>query len=276
MARKKRRRKVSRYTAATADRYELYEGSVYDPDADHDFLVRVYRRARKRRPLLLREDFAGTSKLSALWVERHRESRAWAVDLDPEPLAWGLEHHIDPLGDKAQRLIQIEDDVLKVRTPKVDVLTAFNFSYWTFEQRALMLEYFRKVHKVLNQDGMFVVDLMGGPGVQQECEESREEDGFTYVWEQEVMDAITHHMDCHIHFEFDDGTTVRNAFDYSWRVWSLAELRDIMLEAGFKQVDAYWEGSDKRGDGDGVFKKKTRAENEETWIAYLVAWKNKP
>ncbi|MHC4823043.1 MAG: class I SAM-dependent methyltransferase [Planctomycetota bacterium] len=277
MARKKRTKKAPRYTAETADRYELYEGSVYDPDADHDFLVRVFRTARKRRPLLLREDFAGTSKLSALWVERHRESKAWAVDLDPEPLAWGKEHHVEPLGEQAKRLKQLKENVLEVKTPKVDVLTAFNFSYWIFEERAVMLDYFQKVHKNLNKEGMFVVDLMGGPGVQSECEEPREEDGgFTYVWEQEVMDAISGHVNCHIHFEFEDGTKMRNAFDYSWRVWSLTELRDIMLEAGFAQVDVYWEGTDKHGEGDGVFKKKKSAENEETWIAYLVAWKTKP
>ncbi len=277
MARKNRRKKPSRYTAETADRYELYEGSVYDPDADHDFLVRVYRTARKRRPLLLREDFAGTSKLSALWVNNHRESKAWAVDLDPEPLAWGKEHHIVPLGEKAKRLQQIEANVLEVKTPAVDVITAFNFSYWIFEERALMLEYFRKVLAALDEKGMFVVDLMGGPGVQSECEEPREEEGgFTYIWEQEVMDAITHHVNCHIHFEFEDGTQLRNAFDYSWRVWSLAELRDILYDAGFEQVDTYWEGTDKNGEGDGVFKKKAHAENEETWIAYLVSWKKKP
>lgn len=277
MARKNRGKKTSLYTREGADRYELYEGSVYDPDADHDFLVKVYRSARKRRPILLREDFAGTSKLSALWVENHRETKAWAVDFDAEPLEWGKKKHIEPLGEKAERLIQLEEDVLKVKTPKVDVLTAFNFSYWIFEERAIMLDYFKKVYKALDKDGMFVVDIMGGPGVQQECVEPREEDlGFTYVWEQEVMDAITGHVDCHIHFEFEDGTEYRNAFDYSWRVWSITELRDIMLEAGFETTHTYWEGADKHGEGDGVFKKKKHAENEETWIAYLVAWKTKP
>jgi len=277
MAKKKRSKKAPRFTAATADRYELYEGSVYDPDADHDFLIRVFRTARKRRPLKLREDFAGTSKLSALWVEQHRESKAWAVDLDPEPLAWGKERHIEPLGEQKKRVKQLLENVLDVKTPTVDVLTAFNFSYWIFEERAIMLDYFKKAYAALDKEGMFCVDLMGGPGVQQECEEPREEDGgFTYVWEQEVMDAITGHVDCHIHFEFEDGSEMRNAFDYSWRVWSLTELRDIMLEAGFEQVDVYWEGTDKNGEGDGVFKKKKSAENEETWIAYVVAWKNKP
>ncbi len=274
MARKRTKKKASKYTAATADRFELYEGSVYDPDADHDFLVKTFKSYRKRRPLKLREDFAGTSKLSALWVANHGLTKAWAVDLDPDPLHWGFEHHIEPLGDDSKRIVQLEENVLDVKTPKVEIITAFNFSYWIFEERALMLKYFKKVHADLEKDGRFVGDLMGGPGVQQPCEEDREEDGdFTYVWEQEAMDAITNHIDCHIHFEFEDGTKMKKAFTYNWRVWSLAELRDIMIDAGFKSVDAFWEGADKHGDGDGVFKKASSAENEDTWIAYLVAWK---
>ncbi|MCP4093761.1 MAG: class I SAM-dependent methyltransferase [Planctomycetes bacterium] len=274
MARKRKKKKASRFTAATADRFELYEGSVYDPEADHDFLVKTFQKRRKRRPLTLREDFAGTSLLSSLWIQNHGKTKAWAVDLDSAPLAYGKTKHIEPLGDNAERVVQLEENVLSVETPKVDVLTAFNFSYWIFEQRAVMLDYFRKVLGSLEDDGMFVVDLMGGPGVQQPCEEPREEDGgFTYVWEQEVMDAITHHIDCHIHFEFEDGTRMDKAFTYNWRVWSMAELRDIMLDAGFAKVDAYWEGTDKHGEGDGVFKKASNADNEDTWIAYLVAWK---
>ncbi|MGB0684980.1 MAG: class I SAM-dependent methyltransferase [Planctomycetota bacterium] len=273
---KKKRGKRKATIAETADRYELYEGSVYMPEADHDFLVETYRDAHKRRPLRLREDFAGTSQLSALWVDKHPDAQAWAVDLDPEPMAWGKARHIDPLGEKAERLLQLEENVLDVQTPQVDVVTAFNFSYWVFEERKLMLEYFRKVLAVLDEGGMFAVDLMGGPGAQSECEEEREEDdGFTYIWEQEVMDAITHHMECHIHFEFEDGSRMQDAFTYSWRLWSLAELRDVMYDAGFTRVDTYWEGTDEDGEGDGVFTRRKHAENEETFVAYLVGWKDR-
>ena len=274
MARKRTKKTVSLITAASADRYELYEGSVYDPDADHDFLVKTFQARRKRRPLTLREDFAGTSKLSALWIKNHGKTKAWAVDLDSEPLRWGYERHLEPLGEVGKRVVQLQENVLEVQTPKVEIVTAFNFSYWIFEQRALMLTYFRQVCAALENDGMFVVDLMGGPDVQQACEESREEEsGFTYTWEQETMDAITNHIDCHIHFEFEDGTKMMKAFTYNWRVWGLPELRDIMLEAGFQAVDTFWEGADKHGAGDGIFKKASSAENEATWIAYLVAWK---
>jgi hypothetical protein len=270
---KRPKKKKSKLTAKTADRFWLYENSVYMPEADYEFLQRIFKRVRGRKPMLLREDFAGTSQLAALWVKNDKSARAWAVDLDPEPLAWGFKRHIEPLGEAASRVEQRKENVLDVDVGTVDVITAFNFSYWIFEERATMLDYFRRVHAALGDDGMVVVDLMGGPGAQSETEEEREENGFDYVWEQEAMDAITHHMECHIHFHFADGSKMRNAFSYSWRLWSVAELRDVMLEAGVASVDVYWEGTDEDGEGDGVFRKKKHAENEETWIAYLAAWK---
>ncbi len=273
LRRKKRTRRAAGPTARTADRYALYESAVYDPDADLRFLRRVHRKERGAFPLRLREDFAGTSKLSAMWVAKTPEAEAWAVDLDPEPLAWGRERHLEPLGPAAKRVHQIQANVLEVKTPKVDVTTAFNFSYWVFQERRTMLDYFRAVHRYLKPSGMFALDLMGGPGAQSECEEEREEDGFTYVWEQEALDAITNHMRCHIGFRFRDGSRLRRAFTYDWRLWSLPELRDVLMDAGFAQVDAYWEGTDEDGEGNGIFRKRKHAENEETWIAYLVAWK---
>ena len=136
-----------------------------------------------------------------------------------------------------------------------------------------MLDYFKKVHAILKDDGMFAIDLMGGPSGQSECEEVRDEDGFDYVWEQENMCAITNDIKCYIHYHFNDGTKLEKAFTYDWRLWSLSELRDIMADAGFKSTDTYWEGTDEDGEGDGNYTLETTAENEESWVAYLVAWK---
>lgn len=260
-------------TARRADKYELYERAVYDPEADFDFIQRHFRAARGRRALSLREDFAGTAKLSALWVERMAQGRAWAVDLDPEPLAWGRQRHFAPLGAAARRAKLLRTDVMHARTPQVDVVTAFNFSYWVFQERARMLAYFRRVFRTLRPEGAFFLDLMGGPGVQEETEEKRRAGGFTYVWEQETLDAITHRLKCHIHFRFADGTALRRAFSYDWRLWSVTELRDLLAEAGFAASEVYWEDADARGRGTGVFRRRVHAENETAWIAYLVGWK---
>ena len=52
----------------------------------------------------------------------------------------------------------------------------------------------------------------------------------------------------------------------------LPELREILLEAGFKRVSVYWEGTDeKSGEGNGEWTISERGEACQGWIAYLVA-----
>jgi hypothetical protein len=63
----------------------------------------------------------------------------------------------------------------------------------------------------------------------------------------------------------------KNVFTYDWRFWMMPEVRDIMLEAGFSEVTAYWEGDDDDGGGDGDFKPSTEGENCDAWVSYLVA-----
>ncbi|MDA1260721.1 MAG: class I SAM-dependent methyltransferase [Planctomycetota bacterium] len=273
MAARRTRPRKSVLTARTADKYALYEAAVYEPDADYSFIQKRFRAARGRPATQLREDFAGTSKLSALWARKQPTGHAWAVDLDPEPLAWGFERHIEPLGEAAARVTQLCENVLTVETPKVDAVTAFNFSYWTFRERATMLAYFRRAFRALKPDGVFLMDMLGGPGAQEEVEEPRRFKGFTYVWEQEPLDAITQDLNCHIHFRFPDGTEMKRAFSYHWRLWSVTELRDLLREAGFAEVEVYWEGDDGKGHGNGVFRRREHADNEEAWVAYVVGWK---
>ena len=89
-----------------------------------------------------------------------------------------------------------------------------------------------------------------------------------------TLESVTNEVINHIHFEFPDGTKIRKAFTYDWRIWTLPEIQEVLLEAGFKHVSVYWEGTDKKtGEGDGVWKISTRGEACQGWIAYLVAEK---
>lgn len=255
-------------TARNADKYELYEASVYQPEDDLVFIEKVFRRGRGRSPRVLREDFAGTSRLSAMWATRFADGTAYAVDLDAQPLAWGRARHLERLGEAAMRVHQIQANVLTARTPPADAVTAFNFSYWIFRERRTMLAYFRHVRRSLRPDGAFFLDLMGGPGIQKPCEEKTRERGFTYVWEQEATDAIQQHVRCHIHFDFPGGSRMRRAFTYDWRLWSLPELRDLMAEAGFDRIEVQWDveppGVEPR------YRPRRHAANQGAWLAYLV------
>lgn len=265
-----RRRK---YTARTADRHLLYQMSVQAPENEIHFLDRVYRKSFGRRPLSLREDFCGTGLLCREWVDSHKKREAVGLDLDPEVLDWGRRNNLEPLGKDAARMGLIEKDVRDAREPTSDIICAFNFSYWVFKDRADMVRYFQSARASLGPEGLFVCDLLGGPDAQCILEERKSMRGFKYVWDQEIFNPIDHHMRCAIHFEFPDGTKLKRAFTYDWRLWTAAEIRDCLAEAGFSNSEIYWEGTDHETmEGNGIFTRRSRVQNEQAWIAYLVAF----
>jgi hypothetical protein len=214
--------------------------------------------------------------LSANWAKYGKDFTTESYDIDPEPLAWGLQHNLAPLGDIANRVTQYQEDARNPSRKQPDVRCAQNFSYWIFKARAEMLDYFKTVQRDLADDGVFVVDLHGGPESHQELEEETEMDdgSFTYVWDQDSINPITSEAKLHIHFRFPDGTELTDAFTYDWRLWGLTELRELFIEAGFSACDCYWEGTDEESEGgDGIFTKTEEGEACLSYVAYLVAQK---
>ncbi|MFM7052178.1 MAG: class I SAM-dependent methyltransferase [Planctomycetota bacterium] len=262
-------------TASNSDRHELYELAVQEVVSECEFIDRAYRSVRGRLPALLREDFCGTAKACSEWVRRRRTNRAIGIDLDRSVLAWGERRHRANLpAHMAERIEIVNGNVLTAQTPPADVVVAMNFSYFIFRQRAQLVGYFRRVFESLAADGLFVCDAYGGSQAHAEQEEERSIDGFTYVWHQARYNPITGDVRNHIHFRFPDGSEMKRAFTYEWRLWSLPEIKDAMLEAGFVNPTVYWEGTDHRsGTGNGRFRPSTRGEACEGWIAYIVAEK---
>jgi hypothetical protein len=163
-------------------------------------------------------------------------------------------------------------DVREPSHRRPDLRVAQNFSYCVFKERAEMLAYLRAAHQDLAPRGVYVMDLHGGPEATEETEEVRRVGGFQYVWEQAWPG--TGEYVCHIHFRFPDGTRMQRAFTYRWRMWYLTELKDLLREAGFREVHAYFEGTAENGtEGNGIFRKGVRGENCASWIAYLAAAK---
>jgi hypothetical protein len=271
----KRRSSKPRFTARTADRYELYQLSVQSTEIDIRVLTRVYRNEHGRPPLSLREDFCGTALMCADWVKSLRGRSAEGFDIDDEPIAWALERHLGDLAPERAAAVRIH--LRDVRDPghvRPDVRVALNFSYFAFQERATLLDYFKTARASLADGGMFVVDVHGGPEATEELDEKRKiDDGFTYMWEQPQFDPFSGHAVRHISFLFRDGTKLRRAFSYDWRMWTLPEVRDLLAEAGFRRVDVYAEGWDKNGkDGNGLFRLAKVGENCGSWVVYVVAW----
>lgn len=265
---------VKKYTAKSADRHDLYEQSVQCPEADVRFLGRVFRTVRGRHARTLREDFAGTSLLCAEWVKSRAEREAWGVDLDTGVLEWGREHNIDPLGEKAKRVHLVEGDVLTQKRPLVDIQVGFNFSYCIFHERKTLLKYFKAAYRSLGRDGAYFLDIHGGAEAHDHLTEDKKLPGFKYVWEQGAFSPVTHKRISWIHFHFPDGTKLKKAFTYDWRIWTCPELCDLLVEAGFKETRVYWEGTDSETEeGNGIYRETKSGDNDPSWIAYVVGLK---
>jgi len=262
--------------AEQADKHELYELSVQNVENEVEFLRETFKQIRGRTPHVLREDFCGTASACCEWVRQGEEYQAIGVDIDPDVLEWGRNNRLSRLDtvDRA-RVSLLESDVLTVETPQVDLLTAFNFSYFIFDTRDTLRDYFRKAREALTDDGLLFLDMFGGPEAQEETREKtkHKKHGFSYIWHQETFHPVTHFIRCHIHFKFRDGSKMKKAFTYEWRLWTAPEIREVLAEAGFTKSALYWEGSDEDGEGNGEFAPENKGEADLAWIAYIVAEK---
>ena len=264
-------------TAKTADRLDLYQRSVNSPETDVDFALKVFEDLRERPLRHFREDFCGTASMTAEFLSRDEQNTAEGFDLDSDPMDWGREHNFSKVSDGDDRMTFHLADVREPSDKRPDMTVAQNFSYFCFKQREELLNYFRGIHKDLAADGIFIMDIYGGPDALMEQEEEREIDdnAFTYVWDQVEYWPGTGEYKCAIHFRFNDGTEMTNAFTYDWRLWGFAEVKDILFDAGFKAVRPYFEGTDEddEEEGNGEFDFDEKGENCIAWIGYLVALK---
>ncbi|MCE9620427.1 MAG: class I SAM-dependent methyltransferase [Planctomycetes bacterium] len=249
--------------------------AVQTPVDEVKFIDRIFASINGRLPKTFREDFCGTHILSSAWVLQRPANTAYGVDLDPEVLAWGRERRARQLSAKAlRRLRTVQGNVLTHEGPKVDVVAAFNFSYYIFKKRAELLRYFKFARTQLARGGVFFLDCYGGYESFSQQKEERHLDGFTYVWETEKYNPISGEVLNHIHFKFPDRTRIRKAFTYDWRLWTIPELKELLAESGFKRSTVYWEGTNHlTGSGNGKFRADTQGEACAGWIAYIAAEK---
>lgn len=253
------------------DIHKMYQEAVQCVEAEIDFVEATYKAIRGNHARYLREDFSGTGQTAGEWVERNPLNRAWAVDFDKSVLDWGRENVLPQLKNKSN-LNFVEADVRESGIYDMDIVLAMNFSYFLFMERATMIDYFKSVKNSLEATGVFFLDAFGGYEAAKVLTEERQCEGFTYIWEQASFNPINSQMQCYIHFKTDNGVEYNKAFDYYWRLWTLPELQEMLLEAGFSQVDIYWEGTDeKSGEGDGVFEVSKIGTADAGWVCYIAA-----
>lgn len=259
------------------NKFVLYEASVQAPREQVALLSQFYSELRGREPLSLREDFCGTFAISRRWVEQSPKHTALALDLDGPTLEEGRRRHYRKLRlDQRRRLKVLRQDVRSVTSPRVDVIAVGNFSFLVFKEWADMVRYFKAAHRSLARGGIFALETAGGGGMMENVQEQmtyrRNGDfWFRYYWRQRRFNPITHHGIYTISFKLSDGSILRDAFVYDWRLWTLPETTKALQEAGFSDVKFYWEQRDTEGRCNGEYRMVERGENEHTWMCFIVA-----
>jgi SAM-dependent methyltransferase len=261
------------------DKYLYYENSVQTPE-DH---VKIYNRMfldiRNRKACSLREDFCGTFLISCEWVKSDPERTAIGLDLDPEPVEYGMKKGFKKLSANEKKRVQVKlQDVCVPTKQKFDIIGAANFSFNIFKTREQLKKYFMAAKQSLKSDGIFNLELAGGAGF---IDNGREQKTwnvkgigrYTYYWDQKSFDPINHHGLYSIHFKTPDGVMHRDCFVYDWRIWTIPELKDLMLECGFKNVAVYWESCDEDGNGTDEYVHMEQGDNAHAWIAFVVGIK---
>lgn len=260
--------------ADKANIHDLYERSVQNVEHEIEFMQATYQQLKIKLAYSYREDFCGTANSSYEWIKQGDSYDAIGIDNDESVLLWAKNNRLLHLPEKErQRIRLIDADVMTVKSLPVDILSAFNFSYFVFDSREQLHSYFKRSLATLKSDGIFFLDLFGGPEAHQELIEKTEHDHFTYIWHQSKFHPLSNYIECSISYDFPDGSSIENAFIYKWRLWSAPEIKELLLEAGFKRVTFYWEGEDDEGQGNGEFLPNNKGEPDLSWITYIIAEK---
>ena len=250
------------------DKYELYTLCVQDPPRYVRFLEAIHG----RKPLVLRDDFAGAGAIAMAWAKSNLRRRAIAVDSDFEPL-------------KRAKHPRVKLEIVDAGKSKAvaDIITSLNFGVCELHTRRELVAYLKNALKTLKPGGVLVCDLYGGGDAFETLRSSQKHRGprgeaVTYTWEQAESDQVTMMVRNFIHFRvvYKGKTQIlKRAFSYHWRLWSIPELREAMMEAGFELTLVY----DRLGsaiDQDGTLLVEPLMPGEpldETWVAYCVGRK---
>jgi SAM-dependent methyltransferase len=259
------------------DKYDFYVNSVQSADHDASLIWRMFKDAndsRRMKNITIREDFCGTGALCFEWVKLGPSHRAVGVDIDASALSWGRRYYgARTNAEASSRVSLVCDDVMSYNLTKPDVICALNFSFYFMKDRCDLLRYFKRCRKDLRTNGLLVLDAFGGPAYLGAHSDRRRnsEKKFSFWWEVESFDAISHNIKTHLHFKPDGQKLRKRVFSYDWRLWTLPELTDVLRQAGFTKIEYWAEGLNSRGDGNGRFGKIKSEKNCETWVTYVTA-----
>ncbi len=254
-------------------RFDCYELCVQSPR----HVVAFLRGVHGNEPIVLAEDFCGTAAVSRRWcaeaARAQQAGRAIATDLDAEVIALaraGVER--DGTADRVELrcadCIGVGDAPRGAKIPLArargsdgvgthdgcDVVFVGNFSIGYCLERSTLLSYLKRCKSRIDRGnsgfggGVFACDLYGGAsafklGGFERRHPGRGREMIRYSWSHDRADPLTGIVENSISFRVEvDGEVTQElpyAFRYRWRLWSIAELREAMHEAGFTRTEVY-------------------------------------
>lgn len=258
--------------APASDKHQLYAQAFQNPDSDLGSVEAIFTQEYGRPPVSVREDFCGTAANCVAWVRSGDNRFAAGIDIDAETLAWCRKSYVDALRPDEQRRLRLcHGDVLEVETTACDVILALNCSFCVLKTRKLLNRYVEQCLNRLPSIGMLVLEVYAGPEAQRSGSDRIACETFTAIWEQVRFNAVTNEALNRIHFELEDGSRLENAFEYDWRLWSPAELLDILSECGFSDARVYRKDMT---DGRDLDKSLCNsADVSDYWVVYIVGLK---
>ena len=201
---------------------------------------------------VLREDFAGTGLVALQWLQGGPARRAVLVDTCADTLAWGAANNAWTADAEARRTTVV-GDVLDAEDA-ADLTCALNSSWCAFLDDDTLLRYFRSAR---SRSGMLFLDLYGGPGA---CatgawtsQVPTPMGTVSYTWEHTAFDPQSSEVRAAMHFALQGGgETLKNAFEYHWKLRDPATVKEMLHAAGYEHVSA-WMEQRAPGGGGGAF-----------------------
>ncbi|KAI4382252.1 hypothetical protein MLD38_008240 [Melastoma candidum] len=179
-----------------------------------------------------------------------------------------------------------EEQLLKTNLKQIpgrDIICAFNYSCCCLHKRGELLLYFKHARNAISREGgIFVMDLYGGTSSEHKLRLQRRFPNFTYIWEQAEFNILERKTRISLHYHLQKPQKkIRHAFSYSWRLWTLPEVKECLEEAGFHSIH-FWlrqmpDSDDIRSvEGFGMGRDVKYEEvksflQQDSWNAYVVA-----
>lgn len=253
-------------------KFRLYEASVQSSAWQMRYLPLFHKRFTGKNPTSMREDFCGTGRIACDWVKKSSSHRALGLDLDVTTLEYADRVNRASLTSAQQEQVSfVRQNVLVPTREKFDVIGAHNFSFYVFHERKDLLRYAKAARASLKPKGTFFLEMVGGhefvtTGSSKEKVDVEGIGRAEYVWEQHPYDPVTKIGDYSIHFRLPNGRWLNDAFTYHWRLWEIREVREILLEAGFRDTKVIWPTDETMTE----YVEVEHGDDCEVWLAYVV------